>query len=79
MAQRNTITKEGLIQFIEKNFDELRCGGCADYYSTDYGMNIEDVYACEMAIYKLLANKHRKTGAVKDMQERIEKVKSGNW
>lgn len=75
----NSITKEALVAFIEKNFDEIKRGGCADYYSTDYGMKIEDIYACEMALYKLLASKHRKTYAVKNMEERVEKVKSGEW
>ena len=72
---KNTITKEALIAFIEKNYDELRCGGCADYYSTDYGMKVEDIYACEAAISRLLTNKHRKTGAVKYMLDRIEEIK----
>ena len=75
--EKSGITKEGLIQFIERNFDELRCGGCADYYSTDYGMSVEDIHACEIAIYNLIANKHRKTKAVRYMMERMEMVKKG--
>ena len=73
---RNSITKESLIAFIERNYDELRCGGCADY-SKDYGMHIEDIYACEMALYKLLANKHRKTSAVRYMEERVKENYGG--
>ena len=69
MAQRNTITKEGLIAFIEENFDELQCGGCADYNKAYNGtsawdgsnviMSTEDIQACERVISDLLTKKHR--------------------
>ena len=69
MAQRNTITKEGLIAFIEANFDELQCGGCADYNKSYNGtsawdgsnviMSTEDIQACERVISDLLTKKHR--------------------
>ena len=42
MEQRNTITKEGLIAFIEANFDELQCGGCADYNKAYNGTSAWD-------------------------------------
>ena len=65
----NSITKEALVAFIEKNFNEIKAGGCADYYS-DYGMTVEDVYACETALYKLLSKKHRSNAGVKEIIER---------
>ena len=66
---RNTITKQGLIAFIEANFSELQCGGCADYSKAYNGideytganviMSTEDIQACERVLSDLLTKKHR--------------------
>jgi hypothetical protein len=59
---KNTITKEQLIAFIEENFDELKVGGCANYsklYGYQSYMTLADVNAAEKAISNLICRQHR--------------------
>ena len=58
---KNSITKENLIRFIEINFDELSIGNCADYngFEDKYlGMKIADINACEKILTSLITKKH---------------------
>lgn len=62
------ITKENLIDFISKNFDELKRGGCADWSQlNDSSMTVKEFDDCERVLTKLLTAKHAGNGPYKSV------------
>lgn len=62
------ITKNDLIDFIDKNFDELKLGGCADWTQLEHSkMTVKEFDDCEKVLTKLLTTTHKGNSTFKSV------------